>query len=168
MNSEQNYRSWRQADPGYNQEEAWPASLFPGADFHYFKECGCLVTSLAIMLRHYGIETETDESRFNPWILNQRLIKAGAFTRYANLQIKRIDRLYPLDYIGPIPYSREAVVSASQEGSPFLVAVPGVRGERHFIVPDYLTEDDLAIIDCAWHKKYLSAFDRIMEIRLFR
>ena len=168
MTDKERYKSWEQADPRYNETQAWPAALFPDARFHLFKECGCLITSLAILLRHYGIEKEEDENLFNPWILNQRLIACGAFDSEADLEIEDINKLYPLEYSETLPYSREKLVEVWETGRPFLIAVPGVRGERHFIVPDDLTEDDMAVIDCAWGKKYLSEFDQILEIRVFK
>lgn len=163
----QAYRNWRQADERYNQEEAWPASLFPEAKFHIFRECGCLITSLAIMLRHFGIEKEGDEELFNPWILNERLIRAGAFDPAGNLILSDLNKLYPIEYIGSTAYTEEGLKKAVASGEPFLITVPGIRGEHHFIVPDHMEGDDLATIDCAWEKEYLSQFDTICELRLF-
>ncbi len=70
MAKNQIYRTWRQDDPRYNVREAWPEASFPEAAYHYFREAGCLVCSLAILLRHHDIEKEADEEKFNPWILS--------------------------------------------------------------------------------------------------
>jgi len=161
------YRSWNQDLPWLNEEEAWPAALFPDAQYHYFADCGCLVTSLAVMLRRFRIEPETDEALFNPWILNRRLIEAGAFFPSADLDLRRISRLYPLEYDGQIPYSRETLVRLWETGNPFLVTVPGVRAPRHFIAPDQLTEDDLTVFDPLWPKKRLSEYETVCELRVF-
>jgi hypothetical protein len=171
MGNDQNdqvYRTWNQDDLAYNKEEAWPAALFPDSSYHLFSECGCLITSLAIMLRHYGIEKETDPTLFNPWILNQKLIRKGLFDSMANLHLYRIQEVYPLEYMDSIPFTWEDLRELCREGHPFLITVPGLRAERHFIVPDHLTDTDMAIIDCAWGKKYLSEFDTIHELRTFR
>ena len=165
---EEAYREWKQAAPGLNVAEAWPAEQFPEATWHLFREAGCLVTSLAIMLRRFGVERESDPARFDPWIFNERLKAAGAFTPAADLVVSALDRLYPIEYVGSFPYSREALVRLWEEGDPFLITVPGVRGARHFIVPDGLTDDDMKLIDPAWGKQYLSQFETVCELRVFR
>lgn len=168
MENSQIYRTWNQDDPAFNKEEAWPAALFPDSSYHFFHECGCLITSLAIMLRHYDIEKETDPARFNPWILNQKLIRKGLLDSMGDLHLYRIQEVYPLEYVDAIPFTWEDMRELCHEGYPFLITVPGVLGERHFVVPDHLTDTDLAIIECAWGKKYLSEFDVIHELRTFR
>ncbi len=84
------------------------------------------------MLRHTGFETETDESLFDPWILNRRLIECGAFTPAADLELSEISRLYPLEYAGRAAYSRDALTRTADSGQPCLVTVPGVNAPRHF------------------------------------
>ncbi len=168
MIRKETYREWIQSDPAYNQTPAWPKEIFPEAEYHYFKECGCFVTSLAIMLRRFEIEREADTSKFNPRILNERLIASGAFDSAANLDLSYISKLYPLVYEGMAPYTREVMEDLFASGEPFLLTVPGVHGTRHAIVPDKLFKDDVAVIDCARHKKRLSEFDSICELRIFR
>ena len=166
--SEENYINWNQAAPELNREEAWPAGLFPDAQYHYFKDVGCLVTSLAIMLRHFGTEEENDENQFNPWILNNRLIEAGAFNRAADLRLWSINRIYPLDYLGQIPYSEEIMLNLCRMDYPFLITVTGVKDPRHFLAPYKLTGDDMIVIDPAAGKRCLSEFENICELRMFR
>ena len=162
------YKQWKQTDAAFNQKEAWPASLFPDASYRYFSECGCVVCALAAMLRHYGIEKQSDVSRFNPWILNEKLIRCGAFSVAADLMLADIDLLYELEYAGAVVYSREKLVEIYQSGEPFLITVSGTNAPRHFIAPDYLTEEDLAVIDSASEKRFLSEYEKVLELRLFR
>ena len=168
MENDQIYRTWNQNDPAFNREEAWPAAQFPDSTFHFFHESGCLITSLAIMLRHYGIEKETDPARFNPWILNQKLIRNGLLDSMADLHLYRIREVYPLEYVDSLPFTWEDMRELYLKGDPFLITVPGFRAARHFIVPDHLTETDMGIIDCAWGYEYLSEFDIVHELRIFR
>ena len=104
------YKNWRQDDPRFNREEAWPEAQFPDAEYRRFRDAGCLVCALAVMLRHAGLEKEADEDLFNPWILNRRLIDCGAFTPAADLELLDIRKLYPLEYLGDVPYSRDALL----------------------------------------------------------
>lgn len=165
---EQSYNHWRQTELCFNREEAWPAKQFPDANYRYFRDCGCLVCALAVMLRHYGIEKEEDERRFDPWVLNQRLIDCGAFTPAADLELSCINRLYPLKYSGPVPYTREALVQIMEQGLPCLVTVPGEHGPRHFTAPLFTMPDDVSVFDPLIGEQRLSAYKRFCEIRVFR
>lgn len=165
---DQAYRDWRQGDPRFNQSEAWPASLFPAAEYRYFRDGGCLVCALAVMLRHYGIEEEADENLFNPWVLNQKLIDCGAFTPEADLELSGISRLYPLAYIGENPYSRKALVQFAKSGLPCLVTVPGNNANAHFTTLLQVLPDDAVVFDPLCGEKKLGSYDRIYEIRAFQ
>jgi|GEM_PF-3299163 len=163
------YRTWRQDADRFNQAEAWREELFPRAEYRYMKEAGCLITSLAIMLRRYGFETEADEVRFNPFILNERLIAAGAFDDAADLYLKHINKLYPLDYIGSMGYTCERAQMLYKRGNPFLITVPGTLAQKHFVVFDGIcTDGDIAVIDPAGDKTRISQFDKVLELRVFR
>ena len=159
---------WRQTNPRFNHEEAWPAQLFPNADYHYFRDCGCLVCALAVMLRHSGIETEEDDRRFNPWVLNQRLIDCGAFSPEADLELAYIDRLYLLEYLGEFPYSRESLLQIMERDLPCLITVPGEKAGRHFIVPVFTLPDDVIVFDPLNGERRLGAYKQICDIRVFR
>ena len=41
------YKNWRQDDPRFNREEAWPEAQFPDAEYRRFRDAGCLVCALA-------------------------------------------------------------------------------------------------------------------------
>ena len=163
------YREWTQLSERFNEAEAWTENLFPDAEYRFMKEAGCLVVSLAIMLRYFGIETEEDEELFNPMILNERLIAVGAFDSAADLYLKHINKLYALDYIGSMGYSDERVQMLIQRGNPFLICVPGVRGDKHFVAFDGICADgDIAVTDPAGDKARLSEYDKVLELRVFR
>ena len=163
-----NVPEWRQTDPRFNLEEAWPAQQFPGAEFRWFRDAGCLVCALAVLLRHADIEEETDENRFTPWILKRRLIDIGAFTPAADLEISFVSRLYPLEYLGALPYSVAALRQAVESGFPCLVTVPGIQAERHFMALLRVLPDDAVVYDPLCGERKLSSYDRVCEIRPFR
>ena len=165
---DQAYKYWRQDDPRFNQSEAWPASLFPTAEYRHFRDCGCLVCALAVMLRHYGIEEEANEDLFNPWVLNQKLIDCGAFSPGADLELLYINRLYPLTYLGEEPYSQETLVRFAKSGLPCLVTIPGNNADAHFTTLLQVLPDDAVVYDPLCGEKKLSSYDRICEIRPFR
>ncbi len=165
---DQTCMTWLQTAPCLNRAEAWPAERFPEAEFRYFRDCGCLVCALAVMLRRCGLEASAEETCFDPWILNQRLIDCGAFTPAADLELSRISRLYPLEYLGAIPYTEEALQRADASGFPCLITVPGEKAERHFAALLDLLPDGGTVFDPACGIRRLRAYDRICEIRMFR
>lgn len=162
------YKSWRQTDSCLNRQEAWSAAQYPDATYHYFKDCGCLVCALAVMLRHYGIETTEDETLFNPWVLNKRLIDCVAFSSAADLDLSRVCRLYPLEYLGAMPYSRDAMDEIVQEGLPCLVTVPGVNASKHFLTICESAQEDVMVYDPLCGESRLSSYNKVLEIRAFR
>lgn len=164
---DQTTMTWLQTDPRFNRAEAWGAEQFPDAAFRYFRDAGCLVCALAVMLRHCGVET-ADESRFDPWILNRRLIGCGAFSSAADLELSCISRLYPLEYIGEIPWSRDALTRLAESALPCLVTVPGVNAQRHFTALLGLLPEDAIVFDPLCGEKRLSEYDRVCELRVFR
>ncbi len=105
------------------------------------------------MLRHTGFETETDESLFDPWILNRRLIECGAFTPAADLELSE---------------TRDALTRTADSGQPCLVTVPGVNAPRHFTALLRLTPHDAIVFDPLCGEKKLSEYDRVCELCLFR
>ena len=162
------YTNWRQDDARLNQAEAWPASLFPDAEYRYFRDCGCLVCALAVMLRHCAAETESDEALFNPWVLNQRLIDCNAFSSEADLELEHLRRLYPLEYLGSTPYVWDALLDATHRGFPCLVTIPGRKAARHFLAVLHVLNKNAVLYDPSAGETMLSSYDRLCEIRTFR
>lgn len=162
------YRKWRQTDTCFNRLQAWPAQQFPLAEHHMFRDCGCLVCSLAVMLRHHNIEKTADENQFNPWILNRRLIDCGAFSPEADLELEDIRKLYPLEYLGALPYSREELMRIAEKSFPCLITVPGKNSENHFLALYQVLDDDAAVYDPLCGERKLSSYEKVREIRVFR
>lgn len=165
---QQTYMAWLQTDPRFNRTEAWSEERFPAASFRFFRDAGCLVCSLAVMLRHYGIETAAYEGLFDPWILNRRLIECDAFSPAADLELSRINMLYPLEYIGAVPYSENALNRFAENGFPCLITVPGEKADHHFTALLALLPDDAIVFDPVCGEKRLSMYEQICEIRAFR
>lgn len=162
------YTYWRQNDPRFNREEAWPAVLFPDAKYRYFCDAGCLVCALAVMLLQYGMERAEEENRFDPWILNWKLISSGVFDSSADLELSYINRLYPLAYRGEVPYSPNALRLFMESGQPCLVTVPGEKAPLHFTVPCRMLSNDILLFDPLCGERKLNSYDRFCDIRLFQ
>lgn len=158
---------WQISEPEFNQEEAWPEIEFPHARLHYIKEAGCLVTSLAVMLRLYGVEKEADPKKFNPWILCQKLKEIQAFSSNGDLEIESIRDLYPVCFLGSTDYSQEKLADCLSNGEMCLIKVNGVHDIYHFVLALRVCADDVEIYDSAWNYPRLSCFKHIYQIYRF-
>lgn len=161
------YTAWRQDAPWLNRAEAWPASLFPEAEYRYFRDAGCLVCALAVLLRDCGLERESDEAVFNPWVLNERLVECGAFSPEADLELADVGRLYPLEYLTAVPYTRGNLVRLAGHDVACLVTVPGEKAARHFTTLLEVAEDDALVYDPICGERKLSSYERVCSIRPF-
>ncbi|MCR4611746.1 MAG: hypothetical protein K5644_07590 [Lachnospiraceae bacterium] len=163
------YMDWIQTNRNFNDKEAWSKEKFPDASYRYFEDAGCLVCSLAVMLRHYGIEKMNLGRRFNPWILNERLIECGAFSSAADLDLNYISRIYPLEYLGEIPYSYNELLKCVKRNLMCLITVPGEKAKRHFMTLLELNSyQDATVFDPMYGIKSIITYKRICEIRVFR
>ena len=168
MIDQNNYRNWRVDDPRFNEKEAWPSSMFPEADYHYFRDCGNIICAVAMMLRHNHIEEEVDEDKFNPFILNERLIKCHAFFPNADLNLFHINRLYPIEYYDKVPYEREILEGLVRIGSYCIIAAESDDGREACLVLDSLTREDVKVIDTRRGDRLLSEYKAVHYIRYFR
>ena len=159
---------WQCWDEKYNREIAWPEEEYPYAKLRIMYKGGCLVTAMATLLRHHGIEDEIREELFDPWILNEKLKTNKAFTLAADLELNIFKDLYSLDYVEEIPYSKEKLASLLSENAICLVKVPGHNDKYHFVVPTKAVKDDFEVIDCGADHGLLSEFSKVYTIRTFK
>lgn len=165
---DKNYRTWKQYDERYNQKEAWDAKNFPDAKFRYLKDNGCFLVSIAIMLRHFGIEKESDFTKFNPWIFYERAKAQKCISTAANFDPCSIERLYPVEYLGDISYSRENLIQSLKDGCICLLEVAGKNWPIHYIVPYEILKDDISIMDPGSSREYLSQFEKVFTVVRFK
>lgn len=99
------YTQWKQGNSEWNKSAAWPANEYPGAIYNYMSDGGCVVTSLAMLLRHHNVITDSNVNSFNPWICNEDLKRVGAFDSNADLSWASVTKAYPgfelVDYRTP-------------------------------------------------------------------
>ena len=164
------YTQWRQGDAEWNQAEAWPASQYSASTLHYMSEAGCLVTSIAMLLRHYNVVVDSNVNNFNPWICNETLKAAGAFDDAADLKWNEVKNAYPgFEYVGYTTYSAANLVSLYNQGYACIVQVLGSGGYMHFVaVKSASSVSDIEIMDPGWGNTSLSSFGTIYSIFYFK
>ena len=78
------YTTWKQTSSTWGDATPWPNASIPK-----FGDAGCWITSVAILLRHYGVVTDSNVNTFNPLICNNRLMSYGIVNNqgdFCNLQ----------------------------------------------------------------------------------
>ncbi len=160
------YTQWKQYDSEWNQSEAWPASQYPNATYRWMRQAGCYVTTIAILLRHYNVVTDSDVNNFNPWICNTELGKAGALNSAADLIAGNISKAYPgFVYAGTVAYSASTLVSLYKQGYACVVAV---KGYGHYVaVKSANSTDSIEIMDPGAANTSLSYYSSVNAIIYF-
>ena len=160
------YTSWKQYDSAWNQVEAWPKSQFPNAQYRLMSEAGCLVTSIAILLRHHNVVTDNNVNNFNPWICNEALKKVGAFTNAADLYYGRVAWAYPdFVYQGSIPYSYANIKSLYEQGFACVIKVYN----WHFVALNNVSGNTVNIFDPgSSSRNTIASFSNPLEIFYYK
>ena len=165
MAASNDYTTWRQLDSAWNQSVAWPASQYPAATMRYMREAGCLVTSIAMLLRHYNVVTDSNVNNFNPWKCNEALKSAGAFNSAADLIWGSISKAYPgFQYAGNAGYSASTLYDLYSRGYACIVAV---NGYGHYVAVKSATSSASVIMDPGWGYSSLSSFRSVNQIYYF-
>ena len=162
MAASNDYTTWRQSDSAWNQSVAWPASQYPAATMRYMREAGCLVTSIAMLLRHYNVVTDSNVNNFNPWKCNEALKSAGAFNSAADLIWGSISKAYPgFQYAGNAGYSASTLYDLYSRGYACIVAV---NGYGHYVAVKSATSSASVIMDPGWGYSSLSSFRSVNQL----
>lgn len=150
------YTQWKQYDPEWNQAEAWIWQEYPDATIHTMRGAGCLVTSIAMLLRHYDVIENVDLDAFNPWICNETLKAAGAFNSEADLIYGYVENAYPgFVYQDCIDYDLSALKNLMDDGYACIVKV---SGRQHYVAVNTIVDDDVVIMDPGSDATSLSAY----------
>ncbi|MDO5131927.1 MAG: polysaccharide deacetylase family protein [Eubacteriales bacterium] len=167
MRNHEDLHMFLRTEPAYNREDSTSENQYSLAETRYFREGSGLVYALAGMLYLQGLEPEAGETTFNPWILNQRLAEAGAFSATGNLSLSLLYRLYPLVYHGDIPYARESLQFLLGKEISCLLLFAREHEYGRFLAVIDLTEEDVLVFDPSAGVRFLSEFDEVCEIRVF-
>lgn len=160
------YTKWKQYDSEWNQSEAWPESQYPYATMRWMRQAGCYVTSIAMLLRHYNVVTDSNVNNFNPWICNTELGKVGALDAAADMVAGNISKAYPgFVYAGSTTYSASTLVSLYNNGYACVVAV---NGYGHYVAVETANStDNIVIMDPGSESTSLSRYGSINGIIYF-
>ena len=91
------YTTWKQTSSSWGEARPWPNASIPK-----FGDAGCWITSVAILLRHYNVVTDSNVNTFNPLICNNRLMEYGIVNSAGDFcNLGRMSSAYPgFEYAG--------------------------------------------------------------------
>lgn len=158
------YREWKQKDPEFNKEPAWPISL-TGTQDYYLGQYGCLVTSISMLLRHYDIKPDSDTG-FNPFVCSSELLSAGLFDRLCNLYTEKVGQAYPaFRFKGRTAYSPEKLAELYNQG---YACIAAVLNYGHYIaIDDGSVPGAATIFDPDSDYRFLDQYDKVNAILYF-
>ncbi len=120
------YTSWKQYDSAWSSATPWPNASIPT-----FGGAGCYITSVAILLRHYNVVTDSNVNSFNPLICNNRLMEVGAVDSAGDMHPNLISNAYPgFTFVGSQGYSIDGLRNLLNAGYACIVAV---KGYGHYV-----------------------------------
>lgn len=161
---------FRWADLEYDSASDWAAPAAPT-----LSRWGCAVTSMAMVLRYYGITVLPtgqilDPASLNSWLLAQPdgyvgpgLVNWLAVSRLTNL-MSPVLNTPKLEYSRGMGSSTFAVQDSLELRQPVIFNVPG-----HFVVGTSFTDqrNDINILDPAFDLSVLSQHSQVLSARLF-
>ena len=122
------YTQWKQFSATWGHLSPWKYN------HKTFKQIACWITSMAMLLRHYDVVTESDVTKFNPVICNERMMQYNIVAQNGHFVEEAFDNFayaYPgVTWLGDYSYSYANVKRFYNKG--YAVIVHETRG--HYVL----------------------------------
>lgn len=155
------YTTWKQTSSSWGEATPWPNASIPK-----FGDAGCWITSVAILLRHYNVVTDSNVNTFNPLICNNRLMQygivnsAGDFCNLGNMK-----NAYPgFEYAGQMAYSSANLKNLYDQG--YACIVHETRG--HYVAVRSVSSSGTVVMDPGYSTTSLTNSDTIQYYKAGR
>ena len=122
------YTTWKQTSSSWGEATPWPNAGTPK-----FGDAGCWITSVAILLGHYNVVTDSNVNTFNPLICNNRLMQYGIVNSAGDFcNLDNIKNAYPgFEYVGQKEYSFSNLKNLYDQG--YACIVHETRAKGHYV-----------------------------------
>ncbi len=162
------YKSWKQTDPRWNDVkigvDPWTDSLGVRHENETIGHAGCLISSMAILARGYGL-TLADGTAIDPGSLGVAMYDGGSceYLNYkgATKYSTAFDILIPgihfekvMTPSDPLSAARELLSDAEKE---YLI-IAAVNNYGHYVAVDHVEDGEVVICDTGYPKTYLSQY----------
>ena len=153
------YTIWKQTSSSWGEARPWPNASIPK-----FGDAGCWITSVAILLRHYNVVTDSNVNTFNPLICNNRLMEYGIVNSAGDFcNLGRMSSAYPgFEYAGQTSYSFGTLKSLYDQG--YACIVHETRG--HYVAVRSVSGSGVVVMDPGYSTTSLTNSDTIQYYRV--
>lgn len=155
------YTTWKQTSSTWGEATPWP-----NADRPKFGDAGCWITSVAILLRHYGVVNESDVNKFNPLICNNQLMKYDVIDTAGDWHnLDKMSSAYPgFSYVGEKGYSFSTLKSLYEQG--YACIVHETREEGHYVAVKSVSSSGVVVMDPGCNTTNLTNSDKIQYFKV--
>ena len=152
------YTTWKQTSSSWGEATPWPNASIPK-----FGDAGCWITSVAILLRHYNVVTDSNVNTFNPLICNNRLMQYGIVNSAGDFcNLGNIKNAYPgFEYVGQQAYSLSNLKSLYDQG--YACIVHETRG--HYVAVRSVSSSAAVVMDPGYSTTSLTNSDTIQYFK---
>ena len=153
------YTTWKQTSSSWGEATPWPNASIPK-----FGDAGCWITSVAILLRHYHVVTDSNVNTFNPLICNNRLMQYGIVNSAGDFcNLGNIKNAYPgFEYAGQQAYSLSNLKSLYDQG--YACIVHETRG--HYVAVRSVSSSGAIVMDPGYSTTSLTNSDTIQYYKV--
>ena len=155
------YTTWKQTSSSWGEATPWPNASIPK-----FGDAGCWITSVAILLRHYNVVTDSNVNTFNPLICNNRLMQYGIVNSAGDFcNLGNIKNAYPgFEYAGQQAYSLSKLKSLYDQG--YACIVHETRGQGHYVAVRTVSSSSVVVMDPGSSTTSLTNSDTIQYFKV--
>ena len=152
------YTTWKQTSSSWGEATPWPNASIPK-----FGDAGCWITSVAILLRHYNVVTDSNVNTFNPLICNNRLMQYGIVNSAGDFcNLGNIKNAYPgFEYAGQQAYSLSNLKSLYDQG--YACIVHETRG--NYVAVRSVSSSAAVVMDPGYSTTSLTNSDTIQYFK---
>ena len=153
------YTTWKQTSSSWGEAEPWPNASIPK-----FGDAGCWITSVAILLRHYNVVTDSNVNTFNPLICNNHLMQYGIVNSAGDFcNLGNIKNAYPgFEYVGQEVYSLSNLKNLYDQG--YACIVHETRG--HYVAVRSVSSSSAVVMDPGYSTTSLTNSDTIQYFKI--
>ena len=163
--AEEEFKTWKQADPRWNLEEAWPQSQYPKAKVRTMEEGGDQVTALSMLLKQYKVVKEPD---FTPWDCLEALKSADAFDEGGGLNWFCVEKAFPgFCFQNRVEYSDQKASALYGYGHPCILELKDKGGSFRYAALQSAAGHQILIMDPGSEETQVTDPSRVEAIYYF-
>ena len=114
---------------------------------YYYEKYAALLDSLLLLLRKDGLIDDAEETDLNSFVLYRRLVDCGIISPEGRIYLRFMYRLYPINYNGDVPFSRDALRRLLAMDARCLIKADRKDGRVSYPLVLSMTQDDIVLMN---------------------